>query len=163
MSYTTNLDLVRKANMYGLPLVAVLSKDDLPATPKDGYYIINLEDEVSSSGMTNDGSHWVGVGIDNGKAVYWDSYGVSPPVEVQRFLAKYIPYQYATKMVQSPRSGWCGMYQLFFIAFMTRQRARQPDINKRFQCFLSLWSKDYDDNLTRLKKYIKPFSLWKKT
>lgn len=155
MSYTTNRQLVEKAHKLGLPLIGVFSKDELPAIPKNGYYIINLEDETNAAGVFNDGSHWVGVGIENGKAVYWDSYGVAPPIEVQRFLKSFIPYEYSTKMIQSPRTGWCGMYQMFFIHFMTTHRQKIPDYYRRYALFLRLWSPDSSKNLQRLHRYMK--------
>ena len=157
MSYTTNRQLADKAKRLGLPLVGVFSKDELPTVPQNGYYIVNLEDETSSAGIYNDGSHWVGIGIEDNKAVYWDSYGVAPPVEVQTFLKPFIPYEYSTKMIQSPRSGWCGMYQIFFIAFMTKHRHKYPNMYQRYKCFLRLWSPDYTKNLDMLKRFMRGF------
>lgn len=154
MSYTTNRQLAEKARKLNLPLVGVYSKDELPPTPRDGYYIVNLEDETNASGVFNDGSHWVGIGIEGNKAIYWDSYGIAPPVEVQSFLTPFIPYEYSTKMIQSPRSGWCGMYQIYFIAFMTHHRQRVPNFYHRYACFLKLWSTDYNRNLDTLRRYM---------
>jgi hypothetical protein len=157
MSYTTNFQLEKKAKQLRLPLVGVFSKDELPKIPAPGYYIINLQDETNSSGGMNEGTHWVGVGIDSNpaKAVYWDSYGVAPPIEVQEFLKPFVPYQYSTKMIQNPRSGWCGYYQLFFIAFMHQNSQRIPNYYERFRCFLQLWNTDYEKNLEKLKSLMK--------
>jgi hypothetical protein len=155
MSYTTNQQLADKAHKLGLPLIGVFSKDELPEIPKPGYYIVNLENETNAAGVFNGGSHWVGIGIENNKAVYWDSYGVAPPVEVQRFLKQFIPYQYSTKMIQSPKSGWCGMYQMYFIWFMTTHRQKMPDYYRRFIYFLRLWSPEYSKNLELLRRYMR--------
>jgi hypothetical protein len=151
MSYTTNKELMDKARQYNLPLMGVFSKDELTMAPQNGFYILNLQDEVNSAGGFNQGTHWVGIGIEDKKAVYWDSYGIPPPIEVQRFLQPFIPYQYNNTTVQSLRSGWCGFYQLYFIAWMTRQKKTVPDFYKRFQLFLRQWSKDTDKNRTILR------------
>lgn len=155
----TNVDLEEKALRLNIPLVGVFSKDMLPPVPKAGGYIVNLQDSDKGSG-----THWTAFYIEDcGKrggrtgrcpAVYFDSFGVIPPLSVQRFLRR--NYMFSEKHIQNVRSEICGYYVIYFIWFMWNHRNRIKDLRKRFCTFLRLFSSDPTKNKTLLQKYIKP-------
>lgn len=145
----TNVALEEKAVRLHIPLVGVFSKDKLPITKKDGGYIINLQDSDKGSG-----THWTAFYVEGSSRVYFDSFGVIPPLSVQRFLRN--KYVYSTKHIQNIQSEICGYYVLYFLWFMWNHRNRIRDVRQRFCAFLRLFSKDPTKNKTLLQKYIKP-------
>lgn len=145
----TNVDLEEKAVRLHIPLVGVFSKDKLPITNKDGGYIINLQDSDDGPG-----THWTAFYVEGSSKVYFDSFGVIPPLSVQRFLRN--KYVYSTKHIQNIQSEICGYYVLYFIWFMWNHRYKIKDLRKRFCAFLRLFSSDPTKNKTLLQKYIKP-------
>lgn len=152
----TNFDLEDEARKYQVPLVGIYNKDTLPPTPQAGGYIINTQDDVDkATGIDLPGTHWVAFYIEGKQAVYFDSFGFAPSLQVQNFLKPFIPYEYNTKHIQNIRSGVCGNYVLFFLVYMTRARRNDPDLNQRFKKFLALWSPDVEKNRTKLLDFLK--------
>lgn len=150
----TNWDLENEAFKYRLPLIGVYNKDQLPNTYKNGFYIINLQDDYDSQGNDLPGSHWTVFMIEGKEAVYFDSFGFAPPVEVQNFLRPFLPYQYNTQVIQSMTSTVCGKYVLYFMMFMYYNKKRVMNVKRRFQMFLRLWSPDVSKNRELLLKYL---------
>lgn len=150
----TNWDLQNEAARRRLPLVGIYNKDQLPPNPQQGYYIINLQDDLDSMGNDLPGTHWTIVYIEGKHAVYFDSFGFAPPYQVQNFLKPFIPYPYNSQVIQSMRSTVCGKYVLYFMVFMSHNRTRIHSLNRRFQAFLKLWSKDVSKNREKLLNYL---------
>jgi len=145
----TNVDLEEKAKRLHIPLVGVFSKDQLPPVLKDGGYIINLQ-----SAGDGPGTHWTAFYVENSSRVYFDSFGVIPPLSVQRFLRN--KYMFSEKHIQNIQSEICGYYVLYFIWFMFTHKNRIKNMRKRFCTFLRLFSSDPTKNKTLLQKYIAP-------
>ncbi len=150
MSLTTDGELFKIAEKYGILLNAVVFKDQLYDTfLTKGGYVINLADSDSM------GTHWVSFWIDDAKKndaiIYFDSFGISPPLEVRDALKKIaLKMLVSDKQIQNVNSGWCGIYVMFFIWFM-QQHSKKP-LEKRLELFLNLFSDDVEKNLTLLKK-----------
>ena len=109
----TNIELQSQADHLGLPLKAICYKDQLrflpPPRPSQGY-IVNLHD---SGGP---GTHWVAVAITtNNKAIYFDSFGMKPPLEVLSFLSNYHDVYYNINDIQDIDEGYCGEYCILFL------------------------------------------------
>lgn len=155
MSFTTNFELIQEAKKSGLPLVGVFNKDQLPKVPQNGFYIINLQDSQDEYGQDLDGTHWTVIYIEGRDACYFDSFGFPPPLEVQSFLKPYVPYPFNRQQIQNERGGYCGVYVLYFMYYMTIHRAIIPNLRKRFTTFIRVWSVDVEDNLRRLKTFIR--------
>jgi hypothetical protein len=151
----TNWDLENEALKYNLPLIGVFNKDQIPTDLKNGFYIINLQDDYDSKGNDLPGSHWTVYLVEGKEAVYFDSFGFAPPVEVQNFLKPFVPYPYNRQMVQSVNSTVCGNYVLYFMLFMCHNRLRVKSVKRRFDMFLGLWSPDVSKNRDILLKYLK--------
>lgn len=149
MSLTTDMQLFKIADEYGINLIAVVFKDQLSYPFMKGGYIINM---ANSDSM---GTHWVSFWIDDAKKndaiVYFDSFGVVPPMEVRKALKKIaLKILVSDKQIQNINSGWCGIYNLFFLWFM--QNHPKVSLEKRLDLFLNLFCDDVEKNLTILKK-----------
>lgn len=152
----TNYDLEEEAYKFHVPLVGIYNKDTLPPHPQEGGYIINTQDDLdATTGEDLPGTHWVAFYIEGKHAVYFDSFGFAPSLQVQNFLKPFIPYEYNTKLIQNIQSGVCGNYVLYFLVYMTRARRNDPNLNQRFKKFLSLWSPDVEKNRTILLNLLK--------
>ena len=149
----TNFDLENEAYKYNLPLIGIFNKDQLPSgLPKNGYYIINLQDDYDVHGNDLPGTHWTVFVVEGKHAAYFDSYGFPPPIEVQNYLRPFLPYPYNRQQVQSMRSTVCGKYVLFFMMFMSSHKGIR--MKPRFEKFMSIWSPDVSQNRDRLLKLL---------
>ena len=89
------------------------SKDELRRVRPGGkYYIINMEDS-----NVGEGSHWVLVyDCSPDETLYFDSYGISPPMEIRRFMRRTgKPGVYSDAQYQTLRSSKCGLYCIYII------------------------------------------------
>lgn len=109
MSVISNFDIEELATVLNLPLVGVYSKNRLPKEKKQGYYVVNLQNDVDENGDQLEGTHWVCFGIFKKNAFYFDSYGFICPVEVKKFLKGFNTY-YNTQQIQSLNATCCGWY-----------------------------------------------------
>jgi hypothetical protein len=148
LGITSNIFLEEEAKRLKIPLI-VVSKDELKQmSPKNGGYIINLQNSDRGSG-----THWVGLYIYNKTAVYNDSFGGIPPVEVIKFCNKKLfNIVYNIDIIQNLKSDACGYFALFFLYAMDKYKTK--DLRKVLIKFTNLFSKKnttYNDEL--LKKY----------
>lgn len=149
MSQTTDEELFKLAAKYGILLNAIIFKDQLNGMNlMRGGYIINLANSDSH------GTHWVCFWIDDPKkndaVIYFDSFGIAPPIEVRKALKKIaLKILVNDKQIQNVYSGWCGIYCLFFMWFM--QKHSKINLINRLNLFLNLFD-DVEKNLTILKK-----------
>ncbi len=115
---TSTSELFQIANQVGSPLTAVYSRDqleDVDSLSKGDAFIINLESSDS------DGSHWVSlIAPSPTRVIYFDSFGLQPPVEVINLCAKFgvDNLDYNDVQIQSVNEAYCGQYCLDFIKSM---------------------------------------------
>ena len=76
--------------------------------PKYGSFILNLDD------LKGEGTHWVAVHAD--KKLYYDSYGIAPPMELEGIKFK----DYNLVQHQKLNSGLCALYCMYFIYRLNR-------------------------------------------
>lgn len=150
----TNFDLENEAYKHRLPLIGVFTKDQIPRVLRNGFYIINLQDDFDSAGNDLMGSHWTVFYIEGKEAVYFDSFGMAPPIEVQNFLKPFLPYPYNTQIIQSMRSTVCGDYVMFFMRYMYMNQKQVKNVKQRFKNFLQLWDSDDSKNRDKLINYL---------
>ena len=100
-------------------------KKTLPKKPnKKGCGIVNFD---KSGGL---GTHWV-AWYKNGKnKIYFDSYGVQPPIEVINYLGK--PIRYNTDQVQPVGEVFCGHLCLYVLKELSEGYEFQSILNKFF-------------------------------
>ena len=99
--------------------------DTLPGTPnKKECGIVNFDKSGGSW------THWV-VWYKNKKTkIYFDSYGVQPPIEVINYLGK--PIRYNTNQVQPVGEVFCGHLCLYVLKELDEGKEFQSILNKFF-------------------------------
>ena len=99
--------------------------DTLPKKPNKKE--CGIVDFVKSGGP---GTHWV-AWYKNGKTkIYFDSYGVQPPIEVINYLGK--PIYYNTNQVQPVEQVFCGHLCLYVLKELSMGYKFQNILNKVF-------------------------------
>jgi len=164
----SNLDIEGLAEKIELPLVVVVSKDELKNVPHQiGSYYINMQD--SNKG---EGSHWVFFRLycdeerEESKkikdyicgAIYFDPFGIDMPKEVESYLKKFKPIPYNNKQIQSVNSSQCGWYCLYCDYCLEHRRIGETYLAD-FERFINSWSDDPLNNLTLLKARFKKLVL----
>ena len=139
----TNIELEDIARALKLPLIGVFSKDQLPSKRCVGSYIINMQDSNDGSG-----THWVYCRIfDCCYAVYYDSFGVYMPKEIEDFLKPFKPIPFSKRQIQNMKSQNCGRYCILIDDYFnnhlkSKKRETDNEILNIFNDFLSTWSDD---------------------
>lgn len=143
----TNIDIENMANKLDLPIVGVFSKDELINgyhKPRQiGSYYINMQDHDKGHG-----THWVFAKIfETGHGLYFDSFGFSPPINVQQFLKPCSPYAVNNRDIQDYYSENCGRFCLVCDALVKEYND--------YSNFLELWSDDKKRNDKILNELLK--------
>jgi hypothetical protein len=150
----SNTDIEKLAREIDLPIIGVFSKDLLPDRLIEGSYYVNLQN--SDDG---DGSHWTLAKVVNTggdiKAVWFDSFGVGAPKEVDAFLKELNPVAYNNRQIQDINGDECGYYCLYCDYYLTYLR-KFIDLDEDYNNFLSIWSNNQKENGELLRKFLKP-------
>lgn len=97
----SNVDLIHSCKTLKIPIRGVFMRDNLPKRcRRDEFGVINLDESLGS------GTHWVCYIKKGEMKLYFDSFGLRPPLELQRYLGKGI--NYSTYKIQSPEEVICG-------------------------------------------------------
>jgi hypothetical protein len=148
---TTSLQLEQMARQLDVPLVAVLSKDELQGRVKVGSIILNLQ-----SSMDGGGTHWTLLKVfPKGQVIYFDPFGFAPPRQVKRYIGKKMAV--SIRQIQDPKSTMCGYYVLACDHYMTHNKER--DIYERIDDFLNLFKVDTNQNDQIVKEYLSRYGI----
>ena len=111
MGSLSNYEIESIAEHYGFPLKDCCMKDELQGSPKNGYYIINLE-----SSTQGDGTHWTLLIIQPDLALFFDSFGAPPSTEIIDFVKKRpgIHMAFNNEIIQDIDSSNCGFFLFVF-------------------------------------------------
>lgn len=146
---TTSLQLEEMARQLDLPLLGVISKDELTGRVKVGSIIINLE-----SSTDGNGSHWVLLKVfPKGQVIFYDPFGFPPPRQVKQYIGKR-KIGVSTRQIQNPNATTCGYYCIACDCYMTHEKPTR-DIYERFDDFLNKWKVDTQKNDGILLDYLK--------
>lgn len=138
----SNFNLEDIAEKMDLDLIGVFSKDTLPNERKVGAYIINLQDNDAGGG-----THWTAFKIfENGKACYFDSFGLIAPKDVDIFLKPFKPYATNNRHIQDIKSDKCGYFCLAFIDFFNKFNSKTNDVYDAYDDFLNMFSANQRQN-----------------
>jgi hypothetical protein len=165
----TDTQLTELSEKMGIPLEAVLFKDEMP--PKIKYnksYIINIEDSVNGEGVRNDGTHWTCLQVNkysNGKIepFYFDAYGMPPPENIKKVVmntcGQKLPFN--TKDIQSLMNNACGFYCVALLHYINECPTRIGDLYEDAEHFLGMFddlnkSVDFKKNEYILKHFFVP-------
>jgi hypothetical protein len=160
----TNYDIEEIAKCLKLNLVGVFSKDQLPQKRSIGSYYINMEDHDKGNG-----THWVFARIfPNGKAIYFDSFGVQTPEPIRDFLKPFSPFACNVRQIQDIHSENCGRFCILLDNYFTNQlkvgnggrsvkkKAVSYNVDELYDDWLNSWSIDtkLNDKILR-ERFIK--------
>jgi hypothetical protein len=165
----TNYDIEKICEKLDLPLVGVFMRDTLPKERKIGSYVINMD---SSEG---DGTHWVFAKIfcdsdrfDSGSdsddssiqnkycgCLYFDSFGIGMPKEVEEFLKPFSIKLINTKQIQNINSTQCGWFCIYCDYFLETNKKSKSFVDD-YRAFLKIWDSNPVKNLSILKDKFKP-------
>lgn len=149
---TTSTQLEEIAKELGLPLIGILSKDELKRPVKVGSIILNLE-----SSTDGNGSHWTLLKVfPDKKVIYFDPFGFTYPKEVGKYIGHKIAV--SNRDIQDPHSTMCGYFCLACDYYMTYETERR-DIYQRYDDFINLFKVDTKQNDKILKDYLKTIGL----
>ena len=101
------------------------------------------------------GTHWMGLNIENKNCVCFDSYGMLPPEEIISFC-KRIPkshLSYNTKEIQDLNAKKCGFFAIAFIIFLHTNTSE--DLYKRSSFFSDLFLLDTKLNNKKLQRFFR--------
>ena len=146
----SNFDIEEIATHYNINVIIVM-KDELKyMKPINKNYIVNLE-----SSKDGNGTHWMGLKIQNKECIYFDSYGMLPPEEIISFC-KRVPKShlaYNTKEIQDFKAKTCGFFAIAFIIFLHINSS--DNLYKKSSSFSDLFSLDTKLNNKKLKKFFR--------
>ena len=122
----SNFDLEDAARKLKIPYFrGVFLLDTLPRKPnKKECGIVNFD---KSDGL---GTHWVAWYKNGRTKIYFDSYGVQPPLEVIRYLRR--PIHYNTDQLQPAGEVFCGHLCLYVLKELSARHQFQDILNKLF-------------------------------
>ena len=123
----SNIDILRIAARYNIAVDGILCRDEVPTDLAEGYYIINLDKS------TNGGTHWTCLVVGRGDDLYFDSFGVVSPSQIDRLAGRYI---YSTVDLQDLNATSCGWWCLAFLSHVqsSADRQRGRDCYMGFLC-----------------------------
>ena len=103
----SNFEMLDAAKKLNIPnFRGVFLRDELPKKPGwNECGILNLDD---SNGV---GSHWVAFLKSGNEKIYFDSYGLPPPLELIKYLRR--PVLYNSERIQPDNEVFCGHLCLY--------------------------------------------------
>ena len=136
-------------NMMKKSFRGVYAYDTLPA--RVGRYPSSYIVNTDRAGER--GAHWIAIYFESRQLCdVFDSYGMAPFGEIYAFAARNAAVvHYSTRWLQSPTSGLCGAYCIYFLYFRSRGHAtdvitgppleeyRWKDNDAHVRDFLRLW------------------------
>ena len=114
----TNFEIMKAVDYLGIKnFRGVFMRDKLPShpiVPECG--IVNLDDDGNNP-PGNFGTHWVAYLIDSNRKLYFDSYGLEPPNEIERYLKHDDkgPLLMQTQQLQGTDDSICGHLCLYVL------------------------------------------------
>ena len=140
-------DLEKIGNELDLDIVGVFSKNKLPEERQVGSYYVNMQNAEDGNG-----THWTLAKIfPNETAIWFDSFGIGMPKEVEEFLKPFNPVPYNNRQIQDIDSSECGYFCLFCDYYLTHLRKKEDETDD-YENFLAIWNKDTKKNTALLKK-----------
>ena len=147
----SNFDLDDIAENYGYSLNSVLMKNELKTiSPKDGFYIVNLE-----SSTQGDGTHWMSMVLRGKQCFYLDPFGILPPSEIIDFCRR-IPKShlaYSEMEIQNISADTCGWFASGLLIYLHDNPNK--DIYLAAGEYMRQYSYDTTENNAILKSYFR--------
>ena len=111
----SNIDIEDICKELSINLIQCTSKDMLTGKPKNGAYIINLQNAYDGGG-----THWSTFYIRGNECMYFDSFGEIYPYDVFKFVHQKskMKLDYSNTQIQDLRSTACGYFCIAFLHHM---------------------------------------------
>jgi len=152
----TDKELRTLFKWFGIKCKGIYLKDEVKSKAiKQGFYIYNLDSRTNPVLQNSLGTHWTcSVGNDR-DTMYFDSYGVVPPTEIETFMKrKYGKYAYNNYIIQDLNSDDCGFYCLGLALFVKENQHKYSNLLQCCNEYISLFGDDAKKNDLILRKYI---------
>jgi hypothetical protein len=147
----SNYDIENICSELNIPIHGVFMKDELPSTPLNGHYIVNLESESEGNG-----THWLSLSIKGLNAYHFDSFGALPNEEIINFCKKgHCRLGYNSFQIQNFNSELCGWYCIANIFVI--QKSGLNNIYESANLFSNLFSAKTLANANILKQFYKKY------
>jgi len=130
MKALSNIQIEHILAHNGIKINGIFSKDKLPKEFKQGWYIINLQNENEGRG-----THWTCFKVFGKELLYYDSMGFICPLEVLKGAKDYVIYN--TEQIQNDLSSSCGW---FCIALIENDDKSSGSSLRKFAHFLAKFS-----------------------
>jgi len=145
----SNYDLEDIAKKNNIILDGVIYKDDIfkIKKKKNMNIIINLQNSDSDG----NGTHWVTLCKRSDKYMYFNSFGVDPPLIIQQYCEKNLGVN--KYICQNINTDVCGFYCIAFINYINNTK-KVYDVSNEF---INLFESDTKKNKAILNKYIKHY------
>ena len=127
MNSLSNTEILKILKNYEIEINGVFSKDLLPNTLEEGWYIINLQNHNKGNG-----THWVCCCKQPlANSIYFDSFGFDSPEELSLDLD---PYEFNQREIQNIDSSACGYFCIALIKYLeeNKEKSTFPILMKRF-------------------------------
>ena len=146
----SNFDIEDIASHYHFNVIIAMKDELKNMKPINANYVINLE----SSNIGN-GSHWMGLKIEEANCIYCDSYGYLPPEEIISFCKRIngSHLAYNTKQIQDLSAKTCGFFAIGFLIYLHINAS--DSLYKRSHCFSHLFSLDTKLNNKKLQQFFR--------
>lgn len=152
VKFLTDQQLLQFGQYFNIPINQVVMKDEINIK-KNGGYIINMQ-----SSADGNGTHWVACYKLGDLCIYFDSFGIYPPLEVVKQCKKH-DIIYSNQQIQALDSTACGYYCIAFLFFVhinksiIKRGRTLHDIIKMLTPFLDLFENDTSKNDKHLLHY----------
>lgn len=124
---TTNIQLIEAAKRLNLKdFKGVFMRDELKSMKPNRFEcgIVNLD---SSS---NEGTHWVCWFKNKNNKIYFDSFGIQPPLEIVEYLKS--PILYNTYQIQQFNDSNCGEWCLHVLNELNKRGRISTEVDENF-------------------------------
>jgi hypothetical protein len=150
MKPLSNFDIIKICKKLKIPLIDVVSKDELYKMHKfNGFYIVNMEDSNKGSG-----SHWCSIMKRGDVSIYFDSYGFPPPIAIMDFLRP-SKIAYSSNDIQYLTSVLCGYFCISWMKYMQPYKnAGSKKLLEKYDQFINLFSENEKQNDNILKEIL---------
>lgn len=146
----SNFQLERLCRDYKIPIVDICMKNELPNNVSNGSYIINLQ-----SNDQGDGTHWTCLHICDNHALFFDSFGAPPSVEIMDFVKQrpQCKLGYNQGIIQDLKSDLCGYFCVGLLLQLHLTKSR--DMYKIANEYINQFDDNTKNNDEILKHYFK--------
>ena len=151
---TSESELLHFLDILDININQIATKDNFKYKAKNGFYIVNLDNKFSH------GTHWCAFFCIDRYVIYFDSFGLAPPMNIISFCNKRTII-YSADHIQHIDSNACGYYCIAFIKYFNDIPKQKLKTKRQLGFYLNNFLKPFDvqnqkKNEAILNKQIKP-------